>query len=257
MLRYLVSVVIRLFGNLMKGLFFTVHAVWPGLRLEIPVRAAPLLRSGKPRAIPRVVWQTNFSRRVSLAVYANYLFNRLMAPTHEFRMLEDADIEQFVRSACLPDTQENYARLQIGAAKADFWRLLTLYHHGGAYIDIDATLIWPLEWTIRGGDQHIFIEYKPGQITNYFIAAAPGDVYLGRLIDQVNRNITENVLVSVHAITGPEVFQSVLKDQPVKALNCRQVCRQGILTNDLFQFLDRPAGKWHREERVVPVIRDR
>ena len=255
MLRYSVSLALRLFGNVVKGVFFAVHAIWPGLRFEIPAKAPALLGSRRAKAVPRVVWQTNYSRRVSLAVYANYLFNRLMAPTHEFRMLEDADIEEFVRQACPPDICNNYEKLQKGAAKADFWRLLTLYHNGGVYIDIDATLIWPLDSIIKADDRHVFIEYQPGQVTNYFIAAAPNDPYLGRLIDAVNRNISDNILVSVHAITGPEVLQSVLKDQPIKVLNCRQVCRQGILTNDLFQFLDRPTGKWHREERVVPVIR--
>ncbi|WP_354037796.1 glycosyltransferase [Bradyrhizobium sp. S3.2.6] len=32
-----------------------------------------------------------------------------------------------------------YSRLQIGAARADLWRVLVLLHEGGIYVDIDAT----------------------------------------------------------------------------------------------------------------------
>lgn len=254
-LRAFTGPLLQLSGNLVKGLFFAVHVVFPALRFEIPKAARPLFSTAAKGPIPKIVWQTNFSRKVALAVYANYLFNRLMAPTHEFRMLDDEDAAEFVQTSCSDLTWQNYRRLQIGAARADFWRLLTLYQHGGVYMDVDATLMWPLSPTL-GTKSEAFMILDSGELTNFFLAAAPGNVRIESLIDAVNRNISENTIKSVYALTGPSVFDAVLAGQAVGSVD-RPVCRQGILTNEFFQYIDRPGRKWHREEKTVPIIGDR
>ena len=149
-----------------------------------------------------------------MAIYVNYLFNRLMAPTHEFRMLDDGDIEEFI-DRCDEITKRNYRKLQIGAAKADLWRLLTVQNYGGVYMDMDATLVWPLDLTL-GRYEEVFLTVRGDPITNYFFASVPNSPHLGALIDAVNRNIAENATNSVYELTGPIVFQTVLKDRPVE-----------------------------------------
>ena len=253
MFRYLLSRLLKLTGNIVKGVFFAVHFVAPGLRFAIPRRAGPLLKSGKHSPIPRTVWQTNYSRRVPLAVFANYWFNRMMAPTFEFRFLEDADIEEFIES-CDAETKTNYRKLQIGAGKADFWRLLTVQKFGGAYIDIDGTFDWPLGLTLEDR-REVFIAYNDGRLTNYFFASVPESPHLAALIERVNRNIAENVEKSIYSMTGPDVFHAILKDRPVTILDRTTVCNQGTFTNPFFQYLDRPTSRWGEEERRIGIVK--
>jgi mannosyltransferase OCH1-like enzyme len=254
--RYVFSRLVKLIGNLLKGIFYVVHLVRPSLRLEIPLSSKGLISSNRNRLIPRIVWQTNYTRSVTLPIYANYLFNRLLAPTHEFRMLVDSDIEDFIRANYSCEILKAYLRLQIGAAKADFWRLLALKKMGGVYIDIDANLVWPLELIIGPDDEEIFLNERGGLLTNYFFASSIENRHISDLVAQVGANIATNELKSVFNLTGPEVFRHVLNDRPVKRLGHRTVCHQGNFTNEYFQYIDKPSRKWHREEQIVDVLRD-
>lgn len=254
-LRFLVSRLAKLVASIVKGGFFAVHSVWPGLRLDLPANAPPLM-SAKERRIPRIVWQTNYSRSVSLAVYVNRLVNRLMAPTHTFRLLVDDDIEAFVRENFPTDIHDAYMRLQIGAAKADLWRLLVLKKFGGVYIDIDASLVWPLESIIGPDDDEVFLMDGGMVLTNYFVATEPNSTHIDRLIERVVTNIETGTVNSVFHLTGPIVFREVLDGANVKRLRHRTVCHQGNFTNEFFQYIDRPARKWTREELTVKVVKD-
>lgn len=98
---------------------------------RIPALSLPFWSPRSSRRIPRIVWLTNYTRDVTLSIYVNYLFNRLVAPTHEVRLCDDAECEEFIRSHH-PELVETYLSLQIGAARADLWRVLVLLTHGGS-----------------------------------------------------------------------------------------------------------------------------
>lgn len=256
MFRYLTGKFIQVVGAVAKLVFFVVHLVAPALRFEIPKSTPPLLRRASTSPIPRVLWQTNYSRRVSLSVYVNYLFNRVMAPTFEFRMSDDEDAAEFVRTSCLSEDWQNYQRLQIGAARADFWRLLVIYRHGGAYLDVDATLIWPLGSTL-GSHHEVFVRHGR-KFTNFCFASVAQTDAIAAMIAAVIRNIEEGTIKSVSRLTGPMVFVKVLANHPPsRVVSYSHACRETVFTNEFFQYLDRPAGKWHREEKTVSIIKEK
>ena len=130
--RFVAAREIKVAGNLLKGLCYLFHAICPEKRFTIPSRSKPLIRHKRERVIPRVVWQTNFTRRVTLPIYLNYLFNRMMAPTFEFRLLDDVEIRRWVLSLYPGRTFDSFSKLQIGAAQADLWRLLIFMHMAGS-----------------------------------------------------------------------------------------------------------------------------
>ena len=82
-----ISRVIKLFANITKMLSYGFHALFPAKRFTLPERAGPWLSSKQESSVPRIIWQTNFTNRVTLPVYLNYLFNRLMAPRFEYRFM--------------------------------------------------------------------------------------------------------------------------------------------------------------------------
>lgn len=250
------SRVIKLVANITKLSSYAFHALAPNKRFTLPAYAPPLLKPRGEAAIPRTLWQTNFTDRVTLPVYLNYLFNRLMAPRFEYRFMITEARQAFIARHFDTRINQNYARLQIGAAQADFWRLLVLYHHGGVYLDIDAHAVWPLGRVIGKDTPELFVTTRRGEISNYFIASKAKNPNLLTLIDQVQRNIEENTLTNVFELTGPGVFNQHLDPATVPTVPYRYACNQGSFTNEHFQYIDKKAGKWTKEQTRVRVIRD-
>ena len=252
---YLVSRVIQLLANITKGACYVFHFCFPRKRFTLPSYAPPLLKSKRPSNIPKTIWQTNFTNTVTLPIYINYLFNRIMAPTHEYRFMITQQRADFIQSNYPQDTFENYSKLQIGAAQADFWRLLVLQKHGGVYLDIDGHLLWPLNLIIKSNHNELFITMKNGKYTNFFIASRPDSPHLEKMIQLVARNIQQNTIKSIIALTGPKVVDDVLAQQQVNSASYRHVARQGNFTNEYFQYIDKPEGKWTRSQHHIDVVK--
>lgn len=247
------SRLIKLMANLTKVLSYLFHRVLPGKRFTLPERADPLLKSGKPSRIPRIIWQTNFTNRVTLPVYLNYLFNRLMAPHFEYRFMITEARRAFIADH-YPEVLAHYERLQIGAAQADLWRLLVLHRFGGVYLDVDAHQIWPLSRVLGRDHEELYVTTRRGELSNYFIASKPSNPQLESLIDQVVANITGDTAMGVFDTTGPGVFNKVLDKAAVPTVSYRHAVHQGSFTNEYFQYIDKPEGKWTRQQQHISVV---
>lgn len=251
-MRYLVGKAVQVFAWMCRALLYVVHLLRPDARYTIPPVTAPILKSDKG-PIPRVVWLTNYTDRVTLPIYVNYLFNRLMAPTFEFRWVGDAEADEFIEASCSPRTWRNYSRLQIGAARADFWRVLILNVRGGVYLDVDATLVWPLSSTLRDNSEVILFHGK--RYTNFFMASVAGNEHLSMIEDRINRNIEEGRLTSVFDLTGPTAVIDALAGKQVNSAVYSEVCREALFTSKFFQYRDRPGHDWGTAQQTIPVIR--
>lgn len=247
---------IKLIANLSKLGCYVFHWVFPKKRFQLPSHSKALLPARRARRIPRILWQTNFTDRITLPVYLNYLFNRLMAPTFEYRfMLTDARAA-FVDTDCPGALAAAYHRLQIGASQADFWRVLVLQRYGGVYLDIDAHLVWPLGWIIPPDQEALYLRIKTGEISNYFIASAPGNPDLEAIALQILHNIETRSSENVYDLTGPGVFNAVLDKALVAQSYYKDTCNQGNFTNEYFQYIDKPQGKWNKEQQQTPLIQE-
>ncbi|MGY3690556.1 mannosyltransferase OCH1-like enzyme [Bradyrhizobium sp. USDA 3240] len=187
---------------------------------------------------------TNYTADVTLSVYVNYLFNRCMAPTHEFRFCSDVECEAFVRSQH-PEHIETYLSLRIGAARTDFWRVLVLLAHGGVYVDIDAAFCWPPELMLSVDQSELFVLTKDDKLTNYFLAAEPTHPVLAKIATKIAENITSGTMTSIYDMTGPTVVDLIAGGILVRAEPFRLVCLA-------------LKGYWAREEEKGPnVVRRR
>jgi mannosyltransferase OCH1-like enzyme len=253
--RYVAARLSKVLGNLLKILYYPVHALIPRARVLIPHRAPPLWRSRASHRIPKIVWQTNYTDRVTVPVYMNYLFNRLLAPTYEFRLMTDAECAEFVTRECAAPVVEVYDRLQIGAAKADLWRLLVLERHGGVYLDMDAHVVWPLGLIIGRDLDELYVRHRE-HLSNFFLASVPHNPHLTAVIDAVVQNVRAwQAGQSIYGVTGPLVIERQLGEfNPPSAYFKYTVC-QGSFTNEYFQYLDHPQGKWTRAQWVITAVK--
>ena len=252
--RFIANRIIKVFANSVKMLCYAFHLFFPKKRFTLPSHSSPIYKKDAPSTIPRILWQTNYTNRVTLPVYLNYLFNRLLSPTYAYRFMITEERADFIKSNYPPDIFDSYSKLQIGAAQADLWRLLVLQKHGGIYLDIDAHFVWPLHRIVNNHYAELYIVRKRGGLSNYFIASKKDNANLKKVLLAVLKNIEENKLTGVYRMTGPGVFNQVIDENEVNALSYRYVCSQGDFTNEYFQYIDKPQGKWTKEQTVVDVV---
>ena len=235
---------LKLIGNSTKPLSYCFHFFFPNKRFTLPELSAPILGSRRPTEIPKIVWQTHFTNRVTLPMYLNYLANRLMAADHEYRFVGDDAQREFMHAHMPKTVADAYENLLDGAAKADLWRVCALLHHGGSYIDIDAHLVWPLSRLIKPADSELIL-YNRSDYSNYFIASRKEHAILKETVDLIVDNITNrNVGKGVYDLTGPTTLNKALEKKTFRFLPFRRVCIQGSFTNEYFQYIDKPGSKW-------------
>lgn len=234
----------KIIGTLVKTFAYIFHFIFPNFRFTIPSYQKPLIVSKKQYKIPRIIWQTNFTSKASLPVYANYLFNRLMGFDFEYRFLVTADRDEYMKKYAPQRYLDAYNQLTVGAAQADLWRLFVLYNEGGVYMDIDAHAVWPLSKILPPEQKELFLMTKH-RYSNYFIASAPANEYLKKCIDIVVSNIEEkNLGNGVYDLTGPTTLNKAIGDDEVAHRHNKITCIQGSFTNEYFQYIDRPKSKW-------------
>lgn len=255
-LRYLSGRIIKIFGNAMKGPFYVFHWIAPNKRFSIPHHSRPLINWRSRHKIPKIIWQTNYTDRVTLAVYVNYLFNRLISPTYEYRFLLDPDRVEFIREQ-FPHFLEQYERLQIGAARADFWRILAIQKNGGVYLDIDAHVVWPLGFIIPRDNEELYLVDRNKRWSNCFFASVPNNPHLDAVMTRMIANMNNPDVVGVIHVTGPAVFEYELKPLNLPSTNYRYTCFQGTFTNEFFQYIDHPQGKYTKAQGRIKLLKDR
>ena len=234
----------RLLGNIFKTLSYPFHAIFPKKRFKIPEFSPAKFKSDKPTKINKTIWQTNYTNNVSLPVYLNYLFNRLMSLSYEYRYVSTEERAEFIKANADERMFTAYSKLTDGAAQADFWRLLVLYKLGGIYMDIDGQLVWPLSKIIGEHDDEVLI-YRKGRYNNFFLACAEGHPILKDTLDIVVNNIEQRKIeLGVYNLTGPVPLNTAIGDKKVSVRPEKFTAIQGSFTNEHFQYLDKKRGKW-------------
>jgi mannosyltransferase OCH1-like enzyme len=253
--KWLASRIIKVLGNSSKAICYLFYCVFPKKHFLIPHCSKPIFNTGSAHNIPKIIWQTNYTDRVTIAVYLNYLFNRLMSPTYEYRFMDTSERADFIKKYCPAKVFESYSKLQIGAAQADLWRVLVLRQFGGVYLDIDAHVVWPLGFIIKPEYKELYLRHKDNSLTNYFIASTKNNPHLDLVIGSILDNIDKSSSNDVAELTGPRVLDRALNALNLPAAYYNYTCYQGSFTNEFFQYVDLPQGKWTSAQEAIDIIK--
>mgnify|MGYP001214340874 CR=1 FL=1 len=117
--------------------------------------------------IPRIIHQTYRNADVPEALRPGIAELRAMNPDWDYRFYDDAAVADFIRGEFPPEFYRAYCRINpaYGPARADFFRYLVVYRHGGVYLDLKSTTARPLNETLRPDDDYLlsFWPNKPHQ----------------------------------------------------------------------------------------------
>lgn len=163
--------------------------------------------------IPRLLIQTNKTRRVGRAAFRSTCDMLRHNPYFAYRFYDDDRCEKLLREHFAPSVLEAWWTLRAGAAKADLWRYCALYVHGGVYLDLDACICGPLDRTSDDEQEALLTASRPrafmidaeANLIQWILCAAPRDAVLLRTIEMSVARILARE-PNIFVATGPSVF---------------------------------------------------
>lgn len=129
--------------------------------------------------------------------------------TYELFYFSDADCRAYISDEYGEDYLKTYDDVLPTAYKADFWRYLILYKHGGCYGDFSQAMLVPFDYIIHDVERVVVVDTPEASdaLYNAFMCNKPGDLVVKEAIDLTKHNI-DNRLYGINTldVTGPRVF---------------------------------------------------
>ena len=215
-------------------------------------------------AIPKIIHQTFKTAKLPFLTRWHISRFRKKNPDYAYEFYDDARIDDFLKKEFGADTLALYKRINIGAAKADFFRYAVLYKKGGIYVDIDSGINGSLNNFIRSEDMAIITrEGNPELFAQWALIYSPGHPFLKKTIEMVLDNIRENKYPhDVHRMTGPtaytEAINETLKANPDTDYRILGTDYDGHLKVKYKLgkfFLYEKGDHWKKKQLTTPVLK--
>lgn len=164
--------------------------------------------------IPRQIFQTWKTKDLPGPVQETIDRMKAVNPGYEHHLFDDQDMDEFIKTNFDATTYKAYKMLNVGAARADFWRYCIMYKKGGIYLDIDACIYQSLDRLIGEHDRAIISrEQNEGIFVQWCMMFEAGHPILKETIAQVIQNVLAKTTTDVFHLTGPGVFTWVINTQ--------------------------------------------
>lgn len=213
--------------------------------------------------IPKVIHQTYKTKNLPVITRFFIWWMRRVNPDYKYEFYDDQRVSEFIKNEFSIDYYKAYSKLDIGAAKGDFFRYAVLYKRGGVYVDVDGAIVRPLSLIISEQDAAIITRERDHP---YFVQWAlifePQHPFLAKALEICVQNINSNSYpYNVHQMTGPSVFTQAIKECLAKDSSIRyrefgidyeRVKKQVIIPKHfLNSFLYFGDTHWAKEKRPV------
>jgi mannosyltransferase OCH1-like enzyme len=215
-------------------------------------------------AIPKVIYQTFKSGELPFITRWHIKKFLKTNPEYAYEFYDDARIEEFFKSNFDEDWCKSYQKLNIGAAKADFFRYAVLYKKGGVYLDIDSGIKGKLDAFINADDKAIIsMERNDGLYVQWALIFEAGHPFLKETLELVKSNIDQNLYPhDVHSMTGPTAYTKAIHNCLEKDKNVSYRLL-GIDYEGHLQFkyklgkffLYEKGDHWKKQQLVKPVLK--
>jgi mannosyltransferase OCH1-like enzyme len=164
--------------------------------------------------IPKVIYQT--FKTADLPLITRWHIRRFRKKNSEYayEFYDDLRIEQFFAEEFDNEMLDLYRKLNIGAAKADFFRYAILLKKGGVYLDIDSAVNGKLSSLIRPDDSALVSPESNGICyIQWALIYESGHPFLKKTMEIILENIRWNKFPhDVHHMTGPTPYTLAIKE---------------------------------------------
>jgi mannosyltransferase OCH1-like enzyme len=164
--------------------------------------------------IPKIIHQTFKTKHLPFITRWHIARFRKKNPDYAYEFYDDARIENFILTAYGQEVLSLYTKINIGAAKADFFRYAVLLKLGGVYLDIDCHLKGNLNDLLKPEDIAVLsFEKNPVFYVQWAMFYEPGHPFLQKTMEMMLDNIRQNKYPhDVHKMTGPAVYTKAINE---------------------------------------------
>ena len=164
-------------------------------------------------SIPKIIHQTFKTDRLPFITRWHISRFRKRNPEYAYEFYDDERITCFLQEHFNEEVFRLYERLNIGAAKADFFRYAVMLKKGGVYIDVDSAINSRLDNFILPHDVAIISrEHNQGMFVQWALIFEPGHPFMQKTLEIVLDNIRNNSYPhDVHKMTGPQAYSTAVK----------------------------------------------
>jgi mannosyltransferase OCH1-like enzyme len=172
--------------------------------------------------IPQIIWQTHESAYEDLPQLYKDNSQTYKNLGWEYRYHSALDRESFIAEH-FPEYLHLYLHIEPGIYRADLWRYLVLYTHGGFYADMDSRLEYKkysyFDKTVHDPNATLNVVYDPNtSFNNYAILCSKNNPIMKEIIEAVTSKCQEYYdepyEIFPHAswvsATGPVMYSSVI-----------------------------------------------
>lgn len=215
-------------------------------------------------SIPKIIHQTFKSSKLPLLTRWYISGFRRKNPEYTYEFYDDARIDTFLKNEFGPEVFAAYKKINIGAAKADFFRYAVLYKKGGIYVDIDSGINSKLDDFIKPGDEAVITrEGDQSLFAQWALIYSPGHPFLEKTMEIVMENIRQNKYPhDVHKMTGPFAYTAAINE----ALKSNPGIHHRVLGTDYEGhlkvkyklgkfFLYEKGDHWKKKQLTTPVLK--
>lgn len=214
-------------------------------------------------SIPKIIYQTFKSGKLPLITRWHISRFKSKNRDYKYEFYDDKRIESFLKEAYGEETLKLYQLLNIGAAKADFFRYAILLKNGGIYLDIDSLIKGSLNDFILPDDVAVISdEANPDLYVQWALVFEANHPFLQKTMELMCDNIRGNKFPhDVHKMTGPTVYSEAINH--CLAENPSTPYRKlGVDYNGHFKFkyplsklLYERGTHWKKQQLTRPVLK--
>ena len=163
-------------------------------------------------SIPKIIHQTFKTDKLPFITRWHISRFRKRNPEYAYEFYDDNRVERFLHEHFDEDVFIQYQRLNIGAAKADFFRYALMLKKGGVYIDVDSTINSRLDDFILPGDVAVISKERSYDFfVQWALIYEPGHPFMQKTLALVLENIRNNSYPNdVHQMTGPQAYSKAI-----------------------------------------------
>lgn len=220
-----------------------------------------LLNTHQSRSIPKNLFRTfkqDFNEKVKKSWTDKH-------PDYNYYFFDDQQCMDFMKYNFSQEIYDTYLLLNIGAPRADLFRVCILYIYGGVYVDIDCECITRIDDLIKNYDFVCPVDTERARyaLFNAFIASSPRNNILYHVIQKIVYNVRNKFYHSAHhskgdafSASGPGTFGTSFCN--LIGASYRTLFYEGAYEYDIPRLtrLDINHYIHHKDEHVFTVSRN-